>query len=81
MKLIIDDKRIEVRPHEEITSKIPADLSLAGGDLGMNWKINWSKRKTSLKKDGGGRYDPHVLLWYLESMIDYEVLPLEWTQN
>lgn len=40
MKLIIDDKRIEVRPHEEITSKMPADPSLAGGDLGMNWKIN-----------------------------------------
>jgi hypothetical protein len=42
-----------VRPHEEITSKIPANSRSAGGDLGMNWKINWIKRKTSLKKDGG----------------------------
>jgi hypothetical protein len=40
MKLIIDDKRIEVRPHEEITSKIPAKPRPAGGDIGMNWKIN-----------------------------------------
>jgi hypothetical protein len=31
MKLIVK-KRIEVRPHDEITSKMPANPSSAGGD-------------------------------------------------